>query len=212
LRLSKFKWNTRRQFLLDFPLRTAERVATRIVVGAVGETVSGFTAAGHVYIFTADTGSLVKTLSSPNPIANGIFGQSVGMTSTTIVGAPDETASGQSQAGHAYTFSATTGSLSKTYSSLNVQASGFFGWSVAISGGTIVVGATGESVSGFPSAGNVYTFSVNNVVPLDHFSSPNALNNRLFGYSVAISGSTILVGAQLETAMGFNAGGHAYIF
>jgi FG-GAP repeat len=34
----------------------------------------------------------------------------------------------------------------------------------------------------------------------------------LFGYSVAISGTTILAGAHLETAMGFNNGGHAYIF
>ena len=61
-------------------------------------------------------------------------------------------------AGHAYIFNAKTGALISTLTSPNAQTYGFFGWSVAISGKTVVVGAPYETGSGIPEAGNAYIF------------------------------------------------------
>jgi outer membrane protein assembly factor BamB len=75
---------------------------TTVVVGAEGE------GAGHVYVFNAMTGALIHTLTSPNGQIDGNFGSSVAISGTTVVvGADFETASGHSEAGHAYVFQLT---------------------------------------------------------------------------------------------------------
>lgn len=45
-----------------------------------------------------------------------------------------------------------------TLTSPNAQTDGSFGWSVAVSGTTVVVGAIGETASGYDSAGHSYVF------------------------------------------------------
>ncbi|MGI0079715.1 MAG: FG-GAP repeat protein [Nitrososphaerales archaeon] len=42
-------------------------------------------------------------------------------------------------------------------------------------------------------------------------TSPNVQTNGNFGVSVAISGTTIVVGAPFETVSGLSAAGHAYV-
>src|SRR5207244_3870569 len=112
----------------------------------------------------ADSAS-ITTLTSPTPETAEQFGLSVAVSGTTVVvGAPnvavgDETALAgapfeftlapvQPYAGSAYVFDATDGSLITTLASPNPQNEGGFGWSVAVSGTTVVVGAP------FESAGN----------------------------------------------------------
>src|SRR2546421_695878 len=91
--------------------------------------------------------SSAVTLASPNPQLDGNFGQSVAISGTTVVvGAPGETANEAILAGNAYVFDAASGSL-VTFTDPNVEARGFFGTSVAISGTTVVVGAPGETAS-----------------------------------------------------------------
>jgi hypothetical protein len=98
----------------------------------------------------------------------------------------------------------------------NAQASGYFGNSVAISGSTIVVAAYGEDSSqttitnadGFASADNsatdagaVYVFkrdAAGDWIQDAYLKASNAQAYDLFGRSVAISGSTIVVGVSLE--------------
>jgi hypothetical protein len=73
-------------------------------VGAPRETANALTVAGHAYVLDTTTG-LITTLTSPAPQANGHFGSSVAVSGTTVVvGAPFETGSGFTQAGHAYIF------------------------------------------------------------------------------------------------------------
>ncbi len=184
-----------------------------VVVGAPSETASCCGEAGHVYIFSATTGELISTLSSPNPEWGGFFGFSVAISGTTVVvGAPGETASGDEGAGHVYTFSATTGELISTLTSPNVQSYGAFGNSVAISGATIVVGAETENASGDIEAGHAYTFNTTTDELISTLTSPNAQPYGLFGGSVAVSGTTVVVGAGTENASGLPEAGHAYTF
>ena len=74
-----------------------------VTVGAPGESADGYDYAGHAYVFNAISGALITNLTSPN--APGWFGYSVFMSGKLVtVGAPYETADGDSGAGHAYIF------------------------------------------------------------------------------------------------------------
>src|SRR2546426_8167574 len=93
------------------------------------------------------------TLTSPNAQHAGYFGSSVAINENdpiVVVGAPGETGN----AGHAYVFDATDGSLIATLTSPNANAQisiYFFGSSVSISGTIAVVGAYDDTTNGLPT-------------------------------------------------------------
>jgi hypothetical protein len=184
-----------------------------VVVGAPLETANALLAAGHAYVFDATDGSLITTLTSPNPEVNGFFGVSVSISGTTVVvGALDETANAHSGAGHAYVFDATDGSLITTFTSPTPETNGNFGRSVSISGTTVVVGAPQETANALSQAGHAYVFNATDGFLITTLTSPNAQFGGQFGYSVSISGTTVVVGAPTETANALTFAGHAYVF
>jgi len=185
---------------------------TTVVVGAPFETAGGSSEAGHAYVFKATTGALVSVLTSPNAQTDGYFGYSVAISGTTVVVGARQTASGYLEAGHAYVFKGTTGALIATLTSPNAQADGDFGFSVAVSGTTVVVGALYETASGDADAGHAYVFKATTGALIATLTSPNVQANGDFGASVAVSGTTAVVGADGETASGDAGAGHAYIF
>ncbi len=70
-----------------------------IFVGSFGE------AGGNVYVYNANTGRLMFTLSSPNPETGGTFGRSVSAAMAgVVVGADGETVTAQEISGNAYIF------------------------------------------------------------------------------------------------------------
>jgi len=184
-----------------------------VVVGALGETASGYSDAGHAYVLRATTGALISTLSSPNSQTDGWFGSAVAISGNDVViGAYDENASGYDGAGNAYIFDATTGALVRTLTSPNAQAGGAFGSAVAISGTTVVVGAPEEYVDRNSEAGHAYVFDATTGALLSTLTSPNEQAAGRFGDSVAISGTTAVVGAWEESVSGLFVAGHAYVF
>jgi hypothetical protein len=188
-------------------------IGTTVVVGAPDETANALVEAGHAYIFDATDGSLITTLTSPNAQPNGAFGLSVSISGTTVVvGAPDETANALPVAGHAYVFDSSTGSPIASLTSPYAQASGEFGVSVSVSCSTAVVGAPGETANGQAGAGHAYSFDASTGFLTTTLTSPNAQGPGGFGQSVAVSGTTVVVGAPQETGSGFTQAGHAYIF
>jgi hypothetical protein len=77
-----------------------------VLVGAWNETANGYAGAGHAYIYSAKTGALLHTLTSPNAQTNGEFG-GFGIAvsgNIVVVGAYAETADGYASAGHEYIF------------------------------------------------------------------------------------------------------------
>jgi hypothetical protein len=79
-----------------------------------------------------------------------------------------------------------------------------FGWSVAVSGSTAVVGAPGHNTGAayaFASSGTAWS-PHGELIPID-----GAANDE-FGWSVAVSGSTALVGAPRHTSLT----GAAYVY
>ncbi len=89
----------------------------------------------------------------------------------------------------------------------NTGAGDFFGMSVAVSGDTAVVGAYGESSSttgvnsipneGALNSGAAYVFvrSGSNWTQQAYLKASNTGTNDYFGYSVSVSGNTVVVGA-----------------
>lgn len=181
-------------------------------VGANGD--SGFT--GKVYIYNT-SGSLTNTLSSPSGQEGSGFGSSVSISgSTVVVGAPSEKVAGSYYVGQAYIFS-TAGALVVTLTSPNAQPGGLFGYSVSVSGSTVVVGAPGELAGGVYNAGHVYVYNTSGSL-LATLASPNPESGHdfgasSFGFSVAVSGRSIVVGAGADTVPGLSKfTGHAYVF
>ncbi len=81
---------------------------------------------------------------------------------------------------------------------------------MAITGKSIVVGAPEETVLGDLEAGRAYTFNASGGL-VSTLISTNSQAYGLFGLSVAIGGTTIAVGAPLESAYGIGTAGITYL-
>ena len=153
------------------------------------------------------------TLTTPNPVSNGEFGYSVALSNdTVVVGAPYETVSGMSGAGEVYLFNSATGALVQTLTDPNPQIQGHFGISVSISGNTVVAGASDVSVSGNSDDGQAYVFDAATGSLIATLNSPYPAYEGDFGRSVAVSGSSVIIGAFGESAAGDYYAGRAYLF
>ena len=180
------------------------------LVGAPGELISGNL--GNAYLLGASTGSVLATLTNPNPQTGAQFGYAVSVAGgVAVVGAPDENVGSLTGAGRAYTFSETSGALISTLQSPNATSDGIFGGAVSTNGGTVVVGASQESAVVFANAGNAYVFNASDGAIMDRFYSPNAQLDGNFGDAVFDGPTRILVGANFETASGSFYAGNAYV-
>jgi hypothetical protein len=138
-------------------------------------------------------------------VANDNAGYSVAISgSTAVVGAYGRS----SAAGAAYVFvrSGTTWSQQAEIDDPGATAGDDFGWSVAISGSTVVVGADQDGNGG---SGTAYVFVRSGTTWSQQgtLTDPGGAGD-LFGYSVAISGSTAVVGAEASNS----STGAAYVF
>ncbi|MDM8553642.1 choice-of-anchor D domain-containing protein [Desulfococcaceae bacterium HSG7] len=97
----------------------------------------------------------------------------------------------------------------------DAAADDFFGWSVAVSGDTAVVGAYKDDDGGTAS-GSAYVFErdsggADNWGQTAKLTASDAAADDQFGYSVAVSGDTAVVGAYHDNDDGTNSGS-AYVF
>jgi hypothetical protein len=96
----------------------------------------------------------------------------------------------------------------------SAEGGGFLGWSVAVSGGTAVVGAIGGYPNRTPGAAYVFVESNGTWTQQAKLTASDGDIRDLFGTSVAVSGSTVVVGApQHPFTFPISAGpGAAYVF
>ncbi len=85
-----------------------------------------------------------------------------------------------------------------------------FGYSVAISGATAIVGAWRDDDNG-EYAGSAYLFDTTTATQIAKLLPDGGATGDWFGFSVAISGSTAIVGAYLDGDNGV-CSGSAYLF
>ncbi len=188
----------------------AVAVSGNVVVVAAYLDDTGAADSGMAYAFNATTGQLISTLANPAPGAGDGFGKSIAISGDlVVVGAFDDDTTG-GNSGSSYVFSASLGSLLRTLANPTPVADDEFGISVAISGTTIVVGAHADDTTGTDS-GSAYAFNSSTGALIATLSNPSPATTDIFGFSVAVSANSILVGAYLDDESGINSGA-AYVF
>lgn len=199
-----------------------------VLVGTSTEETTG-TGKGRVHVFSGATGSLVYTLTSPNPETSGVFPSFGGSVTGTddidgdgrgdiLVGARAEDTG---DAGRAYLFSGASGDTLRSFSSPNAETNGYFGFRVASvpdadgdSVPDLIIGAHTEDANALTNAGRVYLFSGDTGALLHTFLSPTPTSNGLFGRDIEgipdVDGDgrgDVIIGASREAT-----GGRVYVF
>jgi hypothetical protein len=196
------------------------------IVGADNDRVGSNGGQGSAYLFERNAGGAnnwgeIKHLAAADGAALDKFGTSVAISSDTVlVGAPGVTITG-SNPGAAYIFERNTGGadnwgMVKHLVAADGAALDQFGISVAISGDTVLVGASLDDAGSNSNQGSAYLF-VNQGgqwTQVSHALSSEALTDGRFGVSVSISGDTALVGTLTPDGGGTPDApqGTAYIF
>ena len=206
--------------------RSVQLAGDHVVVGAPGVDVDGNNDQGVVYLFARNEGgndqwNLVKKLTALDGSADDEFGFAVGMSGARIVvGAPSAGVSSFSD-GAAYLFaqnqggSGNWGEVTKL-SAADGASHNQFGWSVAIHGDTVVVGALrGDGENG--DEGAVYLFRRNQDNdedwPLEaKLTASDGLVEDFFGTSSAVYSDSVLIGSWRAIIEGQPDQGAAYLF
>ncbi len=145
------------------------------------------------------------------------FGVSVAVSGdTAVVGASSDDQAGELyDTGSAYIFTRTGTVWTQQAKLIASDAAEYdqFGFSVALSGDTAVVGAYRDDHGGGTNAGSVYVFVRTGTVWTQQakLTASDAAAQDSFGYSVAMSGNTAVVGAFADDDAG-SASGSAYVF
>ena len=180
---------------------------------------------GSAYVFERDQGGIdnwgqVTKLLASDGAVDDEFGFSVAISGdTVVVGAFDDDDNG-SHSGSAYVFERDQGGIDNWGQVNKLLASDgaefdHFGFLLAISGDTVVVGAGGDDDNGIDS-GSAYVFErdqggIDNWGQVTKLLDSDGAAGDRFGFSVAISGNTVVVGAVLDDDNGIDFGS-AYVF
>lgn len=200
-----------------------------LMVGAPGETVSGFAGAGRVYLLDPADGTVYRTLVSPSPATDGAFGANgtpIGDLNGDSI--PDilvsATGEGASTDGRAYVFSGAPGfALLDTLVSPNPETDGLFGVPIAtgdLNGDNVddfAVSAPEENIGATINAGRVYVYSGATRVLLYTIQAATPVLGAYIGGSVAALGDVNGDGKRdwavgSSESSGSNMSGKVYIF
>jgi VCBS repeat-containing protein len=188
---------------------TSVAVAGNLVVVGAPLDDAGAVDSGSAYVFNATTGARLATLQNPSPGVGDNFGISVAISGNLIVVGAYLDDTGVPDSGRAYVFT-TSGALQTTLFNPSPGAGDQFGRSVGISGNTVVVGAYMDDTTALDS-GQASVFNATTGQLLGVINNPTPASGDQFGFNVAISGSSVIVGAISDDAGATN-GGRAYIF
>lgn len=178
---------------------------TKVVVGA-HQNDTGALDAGSVYVYdiaSATPTVPVQVLDNPSPAADDEFGYSVGISGNRIVIGCRLDDAGASNAGSAYLYdlsSANPGSPVAMLVHPNPANDEDFGTSVAISGTRLVVGVP-QNDSQATDGGCGYVYEVTSATfpqPADKLLPEDQPDEEQLGFSAAIDGSNVLMGAPLH--------------
>jgi hypothetical protein len=188
-----------------------------------GNTIAATAEDGAVHVFVEPpTGWADMTETAKLTTADANTMQVVAINGNTIIGGSEGAIVGFNQPGAAYVFVEPAGGWTDMTQTAELTSSDgktgdTFGYSVAISGGTIVVGARNANVGSGTAQGAAYVF----VEPADGWATAtetgkltasDGSDDAGLGWSASINGNTIVVGAPLQDDANGSFGGSAYVF
>ena len=196
-----------------------------VVVGARLDDDNGGSS-GSAYVFTkpadgwTNTSSFAAKLTASDGAADDQFGRSVAVDGdTVVVGAFGDDDNG-SMSGSAYVFTKpANGWVTATQTAKLAASDGaafdYFGISIAVDGGTVVVGADLDDARRVDS-GSAYVFTEPNsgwanATETAKLTASDGAGGDYFGFSVAVDEDTVVVGAAQDDDNGSNSGS-AYVF
>ncbi|MHB1017627.1 MAG: cell wall-binding repeat-containing protein [Coriobacteriia bacterium] len=193
-------------------------VAIQGDVALIGAATEG-AGPGAVYVFTrsGDTWSQSAKLAATDGAVRDYFGAAVALDGdTALIAAPgDDTAAGV-DAGSAYVFtgSGSTWSEQAKLTPDGAAAYDIFGGSVALDGGTALIGATYADTAAGADAGEAYVFTGAGTqwTEVARLTPGDGATQDQFACSVALSGGTALVGSHFADTVGGADAGAAYLF
>ena len=182
----------------------------KIVVGARYNDVGSNLNQGSAYIFDLD-GNQLGILTASDGAAYDLFGWSVAVGSDKIVvGTSYNDVGSNLNQGSAYIFDLDGNQLGILTAS-DGAANDYFGHSVAVGSGRIVVGAYGNDVGFNNRQGSAYIFDLDGN-QLGIITASDGAANDYFGWSVAVGSGKIVVGASYDDVGSNNGQGSAYIY
>jgi hypothetical protein len=183
---------------------------TSLFVGIPGDASLGANAgAVAIYRLNGNAWQPAQTLRAPDGAAGDLFGTAVGNDGALlVVGAYRSDAAGQDSGG-AYVYRLVSGTWNYAQKLYPETALGGadFGYSVAVSGGNVVIGAPSALVAGVRrGSAYVYRDAGTNVAPLLRMGAPDATGGAFAGTSVAVTGQFATLGAPLDGTLSPYAG------
>lgn len=201
-----------------------------VSVSVSGDTAivgSGANIGGAAYVYYRDQGGadawgqVIKLTAADNAAGLG-FGRVAVNGDIAIVGASGADIGGRADQGAAYIFYRNQGGANAwgqvvKLTAADGAAEDLFGWSVAVSGDTAVVGSQWADIGSNEYQGAAYIFDRNQGGPdswgqVEKLVAEDGVAYDNFGYAVAVSGETSVVGAAFATVGGNASQGAAYVF
>ncbi len=187
----------------DFFGRALDISGNLVAVGVLNDD-TGASNAGLVYVFdlaAADPAVPTVTVPHPAPAGNDSFGSAVAISGNRLAAGVPAHDTGASNAGRVYLFDllGSTASVRTVLDNPAPESSDQFGSVLAMDGPLVVVGVPQDD-SGASNAGSIYVFDANRAMPalpaavIPH---PEAGSSHQFGFSAALSGVRVLVGAPI---------------
>ena len=173
---------------------------------------------GSAYVFTrsGNSWSQQAKLTPADGAANDTFGGKVALSGdTAVIGVirdDDDVKGADSGSAYVFTRSGSTWSQQAKLTAVDAAADDALGWSIAISGDTAVIGAPHDDDKGNDS-GSVYVFTRSGTTWSQQakLTAADGAAGDVFGISIAFSGDTIVIGADLNDEKALDSGA-AYVF
>jgi outer membrane protein assembly factor BamB len=172
-----------------------------IVIGAPGAPGSFNSSSGAAYVYDVATGTRLRTLTPESGQISRNFGGTVEIAGNLVM-IGDSDLSG---AGAAYLFDLETGQQLRKFVSPNPNNAGEFGDSIAFDGRRALIGSWTEQIGDQYFVGSAYLYDalsgqlLATLLPQELKSFDDS-----FGYSVAMSGNTLIASALSDS-------GHVYL-
>ncbi len=195
------------------------------LVGATGADPGGVAMAGAAYVFERDAGGTntwgqVAKLTASDKAVGDRFGISVSVAgNVALVGAWYASPGGVLYAGAAYVYERNSGGTNAWGQVTRLTASDkvaddYFGWSVSVGGGVLLVGAWHASPGGTTNAGAAYIIPFNRAVwsEKSKLTASDKAEDDQFGNSVSVAGDVALVGVPQANPGGVGNAGAAYVY